>query len=156
MISINCSSSTQAFKKSHHWLQCTFQLSWQYYVQLSWGRLGVLALGGHQILPNSTRLQLQVKTAVICYSESWVPVIFFRLARASDLYALKSNSSISTPIENWTHVYMKLFTRNSPYYHFLKYLLFLLKHPVWDNNKRNKMHNSHPWEIQYSEQCVGH
>ena len=38
---------------------------------------------------------------------------------------------ISTPIENWTHVYINLFTRNSPYYHFLKYLLFLLKRPVY-------------------------
>jgi hypothetical protein len=26
---------------------------------------------------------------------------------------------------------MKLFTRNSPHYHLLKYLLFLLKHPVY-------------------------
>ena len=25
---------------------------------------------------------------------------------------------------------MNLFTQNSPYYHLLKYLLFLLKHPV--------------------------
>jgi len=33
--------------------------------------------------------------------------------------------------ENWTHVYMNLFTRNSPYYHLLKYLLFLSKHPVY-------------------------
>ena len=38
---------------------------------------------------------------------------------------------ISTPIENRTNVYMNLFTRNSPYYHLLKYLLFLLKHPVY-------------------------
>jgi len=42
-----------------------------------------------------------------------------------------SNRCISTPIENWTHIYMNLFTRNSPYYHILKYLLFLLKHPVY-------------------------
>ena len=28
-------------------------------------------------------------------------------------------------------VYINLFTRNSPYYHFLRYLLFLLKHPVY-------------------------
>jgi hypothetical protein len=28
-------------------------------------------------------------------------------------------------------VYMNLRTRNSPYYHHLKYLLFLLKHPVY-------------------------
>jgi len=45
-------------------------------------------------------------------------------------YSYHSNSCISTLIENWTHVYMNLFTRNSPYYHLLKYLLFLLKHPV--------------------------
>jgi hypothetical protein len=38
---------------------------------------------------------------------------------------------ISTPTENWTHVYMNLFTRNTPYYHLLKCLLFLLKHPVY-------------------------
>jgi hypothetical protein len=49
----------------------------------------------------------------------------------SYLYAPNSNSCISTPIENWTRVYMNLFTRNSPYYHLLKYLLFLLKHPVY-------------------------
>ena len=47
------------------------------------------------------------------------------------MYAPASNSCISTPIDNWTHVYMNLFTRNSPYYHLLKYLLFLLKHPVY-------------------------
>ena len=40
-------------------------------------------------------------------------------------------SSISTPTENWAHVYMNLFTRNSPFYLLLKYLLFLLKHPVY-------------------------
>jgi len=27
---------------------------------------------------------------------------------------------------------MNLFAKNSPYYHILKYLLFLLKHPVYD------------------------
>jgi hypothetical protein len=51
--------------------------------------------------------------------------------KKSDLYAPTSNSCFSTPIENWTHVYMNLFTQNSPYYHFLKYLLFLLKHPLY-------------------------
>jgi hypothetical protein len=44
-------------------------------------------------------------------------------------YAPTSNF---TPIENWTHVYMNLFTRNCPYHHLLKYLLFLLKHPVYE------------------------
>jgi hypothetical protein len=37
----------------------------------------------------------------------------------------------STPIENWTQVYMNLFIRNSPYYHLLKYLLFHLKYPMY-------------------------
>ena len=46
-------------------------------------------------------------------------------------YAQHSNSCISTPTENWTHVNMNLFTGNSPYYHHLKYLPFLLKHPVY-------------------------
>ena len=48
-------------------------------------------------------------------------------------YAPTSNSCISTPNENWTHVYMNLFIRNSSYYHLLKYLLFLLKHSVYIN-----------------------
>ena len=38
---------------------------------------------------------------------------------------------LHTHIENWTLVCMNLFTQNSPYYHLLKYLLFLLKHPVY-------------------------
>jgi len=35
------------------------------------------------------------------------------------------------PLKNWTHVYMNVYTRNNSYYHLLKYLLFLLKHPVY-------------------------
>jgi len=31
---------------------------------------------------------------------------------------------------------MNLFTRNSPYYYLLKYLLLLLKRPVYHKNKR--------------------
>jgi len=56
----------------------------------------------------------------------------------SDLYAPTSNSCISTPIGNWTHVYMNLFTRNSQLYHHLKYLLLLLKHPVYIGCFRQK------------------
>jgi hypothetical protein len=67
-----------------------------------------------ETIPNSIRLQLQVLIAVTCYSESQVPVICFRLA-----HPLKTG-----------HVYMNLFTRNRPYDHLLKYLLFFLKHPV--------------------------
>ena len=32
---------------------------------------------------------------------------------------------------NFKHFYMNLFTGNSPYYHLVKCLLFLLKHPVY-------------------------
>ena len=39
----------------------------------------------------------------------------------SPLYAPNSNRYIFKPIKNWTHVYIILFTRNSPYYHLLKY-----------------------------------
>jgi hypothetical protein len=48
----------------------------------------------------------------------------------SDLCVPTSNSCIFTPTENWTQVYMNLFTQSSPYYHLLIYLLFLLKQPV--------------------------
>jgi hypothetical protein len=58
-------------------------------------------------------------------------IVEARFAESLHMRAPTSNSCISTPIENWTHIYMNLFTRNSPYYHFLKYLLFLLKHPVY-------------------------
>jgi len=59
----------------------------------------------------------------------------------SDLYAPTPNSCIFTPTENWTHVYMNLFTLNSPYCDLLKYLLFLLKHPVyiWCSKDHNYM-----------------
>jgi len=56
----------------------------------------------------------------------------------SDLYTPNSNSCIFTTIENWTNVYVNLLTRNSPYYHLLKYLLFLLKHPVHTHTHTNK------------------
>jgi hypothetical protein len=44
---------------------------------------------------------------------------------------IQTYSAIFTPTENLTRVYMNLFARSSPYYHLLKYLLFLLKHPVY-------------------------
>jgi hypothetical protein len=76
----------------------------------------------------------------IMRATNWCLVLTFSLytslfihphRQKSDLYSPTSNSCISTPNENWTHVYMNLFTRNSPYCHLLKYLLFLLKHPVY-------------------------
>jgi hypothetical protein len=54
-------------------------------------------------------------------------------------YAYHSKSCISTPTENWTHVFMKLFIRNRPNSHLLKYWLFLPKHPVyWKIMRLNK------------------
>jgi len=53
----------------------------------------------------------------------------FSSIQNSELYVPNLNSCIFTPIESWTHVYVNLFTWNSPYFYLLKYLLFLLKHP---------------------------
>ena len=57
-------------------------------------------------------------------------VIFLFFIPFVRLYTRNIQTAVS-PLENWTHVYMNLFTRNSPYYNLLKYLLFLLKHPVY-------------------------
>ena len=38
---------------------------------------------------------------------------------------------------------MNLFTRNSPYYHLLKYLIFLVKHPVYLHKTANKNKQFH-------------
>jgi len=46
---------------------------------------------------------------------------------------------------------MNLFTRNSTYYHLLKYLLFLLKHPVYSPSycRYCLYHASHDFRIKY-------
>ena len=80
----------------------------------------------------STQFQLTeyIIYYIIWYTDSSpIHFMFFPMAQLS----LVSHGFliISTPTENWTHVYMNLFTRNSSYYHLLKYLLFLLKHPVY-------------------------
>jgi len=102
-------------------------------------------------LRNSTCSSPEVVLAFLLYegstihnaSDQFVSCVYFFFLhfafhpspqKKSDLYAPTSNSCISTPIENWTHVYMNLFTRNSPCYSLLKYLLFLLKHPVYSEN----------------------
>jgi len=68
---------------------------------------------------------LRATNLSLVFTFSWRTSLFIHPHKQkSDLYASKSNSCISRPIENWTHVSMNLFTRNSPYYYFLKYLLF--------------------------------
>jgi len=111
-------------QKSHQRFQCTFN-----------------SLG------NSMRSSPEVVLAFLLYEESTiynasdqfvscVYVFFVDFAfnpspqTKSELYAPTSNRCFFTPIENWTYVYMNLFTSNSPYYHLPKYLVFLLKHPV--------------------------
>jgi len=94
------------------------------------------------LLANSTCSSPEVVLAFLLYegstihnaSDQFTSCVYFSSIphrQKSDLYTPNSNSCIFTPTENWTHVYMNLFTRNSPYYHLLKYLLFLLKHPVY-------------------------
>jgi len=40
---------------------------------------------------------------------------------------------------------MNLFIRNSPYYHLLKYLLVLLKHPVYGTSLTRRNMIRHSW-----------
>jgi len=129
MISINCSSSKQVFKYPTIYFSALFN-----------------SLG------NSTCSSPEVISAFLLYegstihnaSDQFVCCVYFFFVDfafhpspdkniiALDLYAPTSNICIFTPIENWTHVYsMNLLTRNSPHYHIPKYLLFLLKHPVY-------------------------
>ena len=77
-------------------------------------------------------------------SDQFVSCVYFSLCRLrfspfihphrrkSDLYAPTSTTVSSHPLKiGHLFVYMNLFTRNSPYYHLLKYLLFLLKHLIY-------------------------
>ena len=72
---------------------------------------------------------MQATNSSLVFTYSLYTSLFIHPHRKKlDLYMPTSNSCNSTPIENWTHVYMNLFTQNSPYCHLLKYLLFLPKH----------------------------
>ena len=50
---------------------------------------------------------------------------------------------------------MNLFTRNSPYYHLLKHLLFLLKHPVYLNTVISSLCKSSSCSLtfRFTNQC---
>ena len=120
---INDLNKLQQFKvnvqKSHHRLQCTFTCSSPEVV------LAFLLYKGSTIHNTSD----QFVSCVYFFMQTSLLINPHR--QKSNLHAPTSNSCIFTPIENWTYVYMNLFTRNSPYYYLLKYLLFLLKHPVY-------------------------
>jgi len=82
-----------------------------------------------ETVPNISKLQLPgMQSHVIQSPECLSSVSDLRAHWICTRQLQTSNSCISTPTENWTHVCMNLFTRNCPYYHLLKYLLFLLKH----------------------------
>ena len=72
---------------------------------------------------------MRATNSTLVFTFSFQTLLFIHPHRQkSDLYAPTSNSRIFTHIENWTHVYtnLHLFTRNSPEYSLLKYLLFPL------------------------------
>ena len=109
---VNDLNKLQQFKgsvqKSNHRIQCTFQPSWQHICSCPEVVLAFLLYEGSTI-----------HTA----SDQFVSCVYFFLQNSlfihphrqkSNLYAPSSNSCIFTPTENWTHVYMHLFTRNSP------------------------------------------
>ena len=55
------------------------------------------------------------------------------------LVATERQTAVSPHPLKIGHVYVNLFTRNNPYYHLLKYLLFLLKHPVYIHITKNAL-----------------
>jgi hypothetical protein len=84
------------------------------------------------LLYEGSIFQMRATNSSLVFTFSLYASLFIHPHRQkSDLYGPNSNSCISTPIENWTYVYMNLFIGNSPYYHLLKYILSLLKHPVY-------------------------
>ena len=126
MISINCNSSKVSVQKSHHRLHCTFQLS------LATVRVALLRSSWRSCFMRAALFIMRATNKSLVFTFSlYTSLLIHPHRQKSDLYAPTSNSCIFTPTENWTHVYMNLFTRNNSYYHLLKYLLFLLKRPVY-------------------------
>ena len=116
-------------QKSHHRLYCTFQPSWQQQcVALLWSSrrscFMTAALSIMRATNSSLVFTFSLQTSLFIHPNRPKSKICTRQLQTS-------NSCISTPTENWTHVCMNLFTRNSPYYHLLKCLLFFLLHPVY-------------------------
>ena len=126
---VNDLNKLQQFKvnvqKSHHRLQCTFPtllaIAHVALLRSSWRSCFVRAALFIMRATNSSMFTFSLQTSLFIHPHR----------QKSDLYAPNSNNCILTPIDNWTHVYINLFTRNSPYYHLLKHLLFLLNHPVY-------------------------
>jgi len=114
------------FKNPHHRLQCTFS------ALLAIVRVALLRSSWRSCFMRAALFIMRATNSSLVFAFSLQTSLFIHPHRQkSDLYAATSNSCIFTPNENGTHVYMNLFTRNSPCYHLLKYLLFLLKHPVY-------------------------
>ena len=126
---VNDLDKLQQFKvsvqKSYHRLQCTFQLSWQSTCSSPEVVLAFLLYEGSTIHNASNQFVSRVYFFFVDFAFHPYPQTKIGSLRASfkQLYL--------HTIENWTYVYMNLFTRNSPYYHLLKYLLFLMKHSVY-------------------------
>jgi len=129
LVIINYLNKFQQFilsvQKPHHRLQCTFQT--------------LLATVGVALLRSSWRscfmraalfIMRATNSSLMFTLSSYTSLYFHPHRQKSDLHAPTSNSCIIIPIAIWTHVYVSLLTRNTPYYQLLKYLLFLLKHPV--------------------------
>jgi len=127
---VNDLNKLQQFKvsvqKSHHRLQYPFS------TLLATVRVALLRSSWRSCFMRAALFIMRATNSSLVFTFSlWTSLFIHPHRQKSDLYAPTSNSCIFTPIENWTHVYMNLFTRNSPYCHLLKYVLFLLKHPVY-------------------------
>ena len=126
MISINCNSAKSVFKNPAIDFNALFNPLGNSTCSSPEVVLAFLLCEGSTIYNASDQFVSCVYFFFVDFSFHPSPQTKVRSARAKfkQLY-------LHTHIENRTLVYMNVFTRNSSYYHLLKYLLFLLKHPVY-------------------------
>ena len=107
-------------KKSHHGNQRTFHSTF-----LAIVRVALLRSPWRSCCMRPALFIMQVTNSSLVFTFYLLTSLFIQHHRQkSYLYTQTPNNSIFTHIENWTHVYMKLFTRNSPYYHLLKNIYY--------------------------------
>jgi hypothetical protein len=112
IISISCNSSNYVFK--NHTIEFNAPFNPLDYSTCSYPEV-VLAFLLYEGSTNNANDQF-VCCVYFTFSTS---LLIHPHRQKSDLFAPNSNSSSLTTIENWTYVYMNLFTWNIPYYYLL-------------------------------------
>jgi hypothetical protein len=84
-----------------------------------------------ETIPKSIKIKLQVKMQYMLLSVLNACHLIQTCARIRIEHANFKQLYFHTLILRHIFTYIKLFTRNNPQYHLLKYLPFFLKHPVY-------------------------